>query len=182
MKTMRVFKVNYERGDGKSFVAGILSDDKDKALHFLRKNVPNVKRINSVSAGDADVHAITDEIVNRVIEQNKDKKTESKQSTQQVDTTELEKEKKKLQKDKDKIEYDLQELKTENQSLKNRISDLKQKAERADMVEEQLEQIRTQGTLEKVYVCDICQQEFKSQGGLKSHKTRVHTTNADSGE
>ncbi len=157
---MRVFKINYEMQGNKSFTAGILAENKDKALKFLKKTVGTIKRINSISSSDTDVHGIDDEIVKRILKK--------------YDKVEVVKEEKTVNEDKE-LQNKIKLLESENiEKLKEKDKHINKLNNDINNLTSELESLRMDGVKETVFICNICDAEFKSKVGMKQHRTRVH--------
>lgn len=148
---MKVFKIDYEMGNA-NYSAGILADDKDKALNFLRKVVKNIKSINSVGVSGSDIHGIDDAIINRILEKNKKPQTNENEAK----ITSLRAKLKDAQAQLGEYE---EKFKAQEQELLNVRAELLTKRETIH---------------EKVYLCDLCDFETKTKQGLKLHKSKIH--------
>ena len=150
---MKVFKISYEL-NGVNYVAGILADEKDKAIHFLKKVVKNIKSINSISTEGTEIHGIDDAIVNRIIKKNKD--------SIEADYD------KKIQSLRVKLRDAQQELYENETKMKE------QEKELVNLRAELLTKRETIYETVKLYLCDICDAEMKTKAGLKAHKSKMH--------
>ena len=168
---MRVFKINYEMQGNKSFTAGILAENKDKALKFLKKTVGTIKRINSISSSDTDVHGIDDEIVKRILKKYDKVEVVKEEKSEDRETKELQKKVDFLDKEKKEITAE------KDRKLAEKDAYIKQLNNDINNLTAQLETLRVDGVKETIFVCDICDSEFKSKVGMKQHKTRVHKDN-----
>ncbi len=150
---MKVFKINYELGST-NYTAGILADNKDKAVNFLKKVVKNIKAVNSIGTDGTDIHGVDDDIIDRIIKKHKD-------------TIE------------DGYEKKLQSLRVKLRDAEKEIQDNKEKFKKQEeeLLHLRAESIPTRETVYetvKVYLCDICDAEVKTKAGLKTHKAKLH--------
>lgn len=141
-----------------SYTAGILADDKDKALAFLKKTVNNVSRINSISEGSVDTHGIDDAIIERIMKKNK--KGELQEYERKIESL---RNKKRL-------------IESEYREYRDTMED------KVKMMEDELMKIKGDALIKSetvyekqpVYVCDECDAELKTKPGLAAHKTKMH--------
>ncbi len=154
---MKVYRVEYIMGNN-TYTAGILADDKDKALAFLKRTVKNVSRINSVSEGSVDTHGIDDAIIERIMKKN------SKGELQEY-------------------ERKLESLRNKRRSVESEYREYRDTMEdKVKMMEDELMKIKGDAAIKSetvyekqtVYVCDECDAEMKTKAGLAAHKTKMH--------
>jgi flagellar motility protein MotE (MotC chaperone) len=149
---MRVFKINYEMPDNKTFTAGILADNKDKALAFLKKVVKNITRVNSISSSDTDVHGIDDNIIDKILKGRPS-------GDENAEVIEKLKEKMMALENRTKLKDEQLEMETE------KIKKLQESLVKKDL---EIKELRDKGV--ENFVCETCGNSFTTAKGLKIHK------------
>ena len=159
---MQVTKIGYENDKGQEFSAVVIDDSKEEAIKFLRKIV-KVERISSTSSMGT-VHAIGDNIVNRII----DKNPEVKKWKERVET--MKNKNKELEDQLRLVEYDLEQIKLKEDKNQQQPSS----AEIAKAMKE-----NNKG---RVYVCPYCEFETEKKKGIKMHISKQHKEVTNAGD
>lgn len=141
---MKLIKISYEMGDGRSLTAGIISMSKEKALDFLYTKVGSGIRVHTLSVVH-DIHGVDDEIINNTINNNP-----------------------RVKKYKDRIKQ-LNErclvLEEENERMQTLLDKEKQQPSSKDIKD---------ALQSKVYSCPYCDKEFTNKTATKQHITKMH--------
>ena len=64
---MKVIEIDYTiENNDMIWKVGILANDKEEAVRFLKKNV-RLKHIHTISQTDSNIHCFTDEIIEKIL-------------------------------------------------------------------------------------------------------------------
>jgi hypothetical protein len=155
---MRIFKINYELANGNNLIVGVLADNKDRAVAHLKGKVNGVKRINSISAGESDLHTIDENIVKKICKG-------------YTSNDESEKLKEKLISLENRTSVKIKELEENLAEEQKKVNELKIKLQET---QKQLKESKETEPKETKYACEICGKSFKTAKGLKIHKKSAH--------
>lgn len=183
---MEVFVIDYEMNNGNSKRVGILSKDKGRALSFLGFKVPTIRKIISIKATNAPVHAVDDEVLDYWVN-NSERLQDYKKRIRELNnlvkeyenyTQELREELENAQ------QWTPQEQTSQKQEqilsskeIRDQLREkgvLKPGSEKVKQYKENQVYLQTQEDQTETHKCPYCSFKGKTSKGLKTHISRKH--------